>query len=109
MQKRMNQKTILVGMLSFLAGMLLSACGKGEGAEIPEKVFGMDYSQEQEIQFAVQVVCDSDSAWVITTAKNDPIYKWAPQTSGTEQLAWQPENGSYNLIGIAQRHGSLYV
>lgn len=109
MQKRMNQKTILVGMLSFWAGVLLSACGKGAGTEIPEKVFSMDYSQEQEIHSTVQVVCDSDSAWVITTVKRDPIYKWAPQISGTEQLEWQSEDGNHDLISIAERRGTLYV
>ena len=108
-QKRMKKKTILTGLSVFFMAVLLSACGKGEGEKIPEKVFGMDYSQEQEIQFTVQMICDSDSAWVITTAKKDPIYKWVPQISGTEQLEWQSEDGNHDLIGIAERRGTLYV
>jgi len=91
--------------------ILLSACGKGESAEIPEKVFGMDYSQEQECRMTIQAVCSSDSAWSITTVKNDPIHKWSLQTPGMEpeQIEWQSEDGRYDLISIAQRQGTLYV
>lgn len=107
----MSKENILTGLFIFFTIMLLSACGKGEPEEIPEKVFGMDYSQEQDIQMAVQVVCNSDDAWVITSAKNDPIYRWFPQTSGAEpeQIKWQSKDGRYDLISIAERQGTLYA
>lgn len=51
MQKRIVRKTILMCVFSFFMGVMLSACGKEE--EYPEKVFGIDYSQEKEIQLTV--------------------------------------------------------
>lgn len=110
MRKRGFCKTILQGLLLFFI-VILSACGKKEPVEVPEMVFGVDYLQEQEIQLPVQIVCDSDSAWVITEVKDDPIRMWSMQTPGTnpEQIMWQPETGNYDLVGIAQRQGMLYV
>lgn len=98
-----------MALFAVVMAVFLSACGKGEGEEIPEKAFVMDYSQEQAFQSPVQVVCNLNSAWIITTAKKDPIYKWTLQTSGMEQLEWQSEDGSHDLINIAERQGTLYV
>lgn len=112
MRKQADSKTFLLWLfILFLAG-ILSACGKKENVEIPEKTFGMDYLQEQELGLIVQVICDTDSAWAITATKNDPIHKWTLQTSGMgdrEQIEWQSEDGKYDLISIAQYRGTLYA
>lgn len=111
MQKRTDNKAIYMLILTFFMTVFLSACGKGENEEIPEKAFGLDYSQEQELQSPVQVVCNADNAWIITTLKNDPIHKWSLQDAGTdkEQIEWQSEEGNYGLISIAEQKGTLYV
>ncbi|MCM1185213.1 MAG: extracellular solute-binding protein [Lachnoclostridium sp.] len=109
MWKRADLKTILMGLSALFMTVLLSACGRGDSEEIPEKVFEVAYSQEQEFPTPVQVACNSHNAWVITIAKKDPIYKWTPQTSGVEQLEWQLEDGNHDLISIAERRGTLYV
>ena len=111
MQKQTDNKAIYMLILTFFMTVFLSACGKGENEEIPEKAFGLDYSQEQELQSPVQVVCNADNAWIITTLKNDPIHKWSLQDAGTdkEQIEWQSEEGNYGLISIAEQKGTLYV
>ncbi len=108
MRKR-NYKLIISMSVLFMA-IVLCACGRKESEEIPERFFGMDYSQEKEFPSLVQVVCDSDSAWVITTAKRDPIYHWNPQNPGVEadRIEWQSED-RYDLVNIAKRQGTLYV
>ncbi len=110
MRKREYRKTILQGLLIFFI-VIMSACGNKEPVEAPEMVFGVDYLQEQEIRLPVQIVCDSDSAWVITAVKDDPIRMWSMQTPGTdpEQITWQPETGNHDLISITQRQGMLYA
>ncbi len=92
MQKRTDKK-------SFFMTVLLSACGKGENEEVPEKAFGLDYPQEQEFQSPVQVVCNADNGWIITTLKNDPIHKWSLQAAGTnkDQVGQQPEGGGMDI------------
>ena len=104
-------KTVFMPLFTLFMVGVLSACGKGKDIEVPAKVFGMDYSQEQELSSIIQVVCNTESAWSINTIKNDPIYKWSPQAlgMGTEQIEWQPEEGNYDLINIAERQGMLYA
>ena len=111
MHRQTDRKIIFIGIFTLFIATLLSACGKAENMQIPEKIFGVDYSQEQEFQSPVQVVCNADSTWIITTLKNDPIHKWSPQTAGTdrEQIEWQVEEGNYSLISIAERKGTLYL
>ncbi len=110
MRERKYRKTILQGLLLFFI-VILSACGKKEPVEVPEMVFGVDYLQEQEIQLPVQIVCDSNNAWIITSVKNDPIRMWSMQTPGTnpELITWLPETGNYDLISIALRQDMLYA
>lgn len=111
MKKRFDRKVIFLGLFCFFLAAGLSGCQKDEGKEIPVKIFGMDYSQEQEFQSPVQVVCNPDDAWIITASKNDPIHKWSPQVSGvgTEQIEWQTQEESYDLINILERNGTLYA
>lgn len=111
MQRKTGKKIILAGILFFFIAMSLSACEKEGNVEISEKAFGMDYSQERELQSPVQVVCNADNVWIITTLKNDPIHRWSPQAAGMdlEQLEWQSEDGNYDIISIAERKGTLYA
>ena len=111
MQKRKRIKTVFILLFALFIVGLLSACGKEKDIEVPAKAFGMDYSQEQELSSIIQVVCNTESAWSISTIKNDPIYKWSPQAfgMGTEQIEWQPEEGNYDLINIAECQGMLYA
>ncbi|MBD5528818.1 MAG: carbohydrate ABC transporter substrate-binding protein [Lachnospiraceae bacterium] len=104
-------KTVFILLFTLFAMGMLSACGKEKDIEVPAKVFGVDYSQEQELSSTIQVVCNAESAWSISTIKNDPIYKWSPQAlgMGTEQIEWQPEEGNFDLINIAERQGMLYA
>ena len=111
MKKRADTKPIFIGLFSLVLTVLLSACQEAENEKPQEKIFGMDYLQEQELQSPVQVVCNFDSAWTITTTKNDPIHKWSPQTAGAgaqEQIEWQSEE-NYDLINISEQQGTLYV
>ncbi len=107
---RKRNYLVLISLSVVFTAIILCACGKGEREEIPEKIFGTDYSQEKEFPSLVQVVCDSDGAWIITAAKRDPICRWNPQKpgTGTEQIEWQSD-GKYDLVNIAERQGTLYV
>lgn len=109
MRKRGNRKIVLQGFI--LLTVMLSACGKSEPEAVPEKAFGVDYLQEQEMRQPVQVVCDSDSAWVITAVKDEPIRRYSMGNAGAEpeQIPWQSEAECYELISIAQRQGTLYA
>lgn len=91
--------------------IVLSACGKGESTEIEEKAFGIDYSKELAVSLAEQVVCGRDHSWAITTIKNDFIYKIAHNSDavGMEELEWQPEEGKYSIVNIAERSGVFYA
>lgn len=111
--EKMRRKIIIISSILFalfLTGVL-SACGQQKNTEVSTKTFSMEYSQEQELPFIAQIVCNADNAWIISTVKNDPIYKWSLQTLGVEaeQLAWQPEEGNYDLINIAEHQGTLYA
>ena len=109
-QIRMNT-TILIMLFTFLGAVMLSACGKEESEEIPEKTFGIDYSERLEIPLAEQVICGQESAWAITTVKNDYIYLLPYHNSGEgmEKIEWQPEGGNYSLINVAEQNGTLYA
>lgn len=110
MQKRIwIKKLFLMGASTvFLA---LSACGKEEAVESEEKVFGVDYTEELAVQSVQQVVCGQENTWFITSVKNDFIYQLPYDTRGTgmEELTWQPGEGDYFLINIAERNGTLYA
>ena len=111
MKNRAAPKSIFIGLISLFLAAVLPACKEADSEAPQEKLFGVDYSQEQEFQSPVQVVCNSDSAWTISVAKNDPIHKWSPQTPGVrmEQFEWQSEEGNHDLINISERQGTLYV
>lgn len=95
----------------------LSACGaeetgSGEGSGSAEEwAFGVDYSEELAVSLVEQIICGQDSAWAITTVKNDFIYRFYDGDQGieTEELEWQPGEGDYSLINIAERNGVLYA
>lgn len=111
MQKRMDKKAIFMGLLTFIMAVMLSACGKEESEAIPEKGFGIDYSEDLAVMLPEQVICGQGSAWAITPAKGDFIYKLAfnSGTSGLEEIEWQPEEGEYFVVNIAERSGTLYA
>lgn len=111
MQKQNNKKLILMGLLLFIMAAMLSACGKEEGAEISEKALGIDYSEELEGLLPEQVICTQGSAWAITTVKDDFIYKITSDSGASvlEEMEWQPAEGEYFIINIAERNGTLYA
>ncbi len=111
MMKRKKRRTVWYTFLTFFAALCLSSCGRERVEEAPEKALHVDYLQELEIPSPVQVVCDADSAWILTTIKDDPIRRWSAQTAerDAEQIVWQSEDGSFDLISIAQRRGILYA
>lgn len=91
--------------------IMLSACGKEEMDQTPEKVFGMDYSEELQGLLPEQVICIQGSAWAITTVKDDFIYKITSGSGASvlEEIEWQPTEGEYFIINIAERNGTLYA
>ncbi len=89
--------------------VMLSACGKEASEVIQEKVFGIDYSEELAIQRPEQVICGQENAWVITTVKDDYIYKlpYSTGVAGLERIEWNME-GDYYLVNIVEQSGTLY-
>lgn len=111
MQKKRIKKLISgIGFIIVLA-VALSACGKEEIAETPEKAFGLDSAEELAIARPEQVICSGESVWAITTVKNDYIYQlsYDTGTAAVQKIEWQPEEGNYSIINIAQRDGILYA
>lgn len=103
-------QNICILVLSLTLAILLSACGN-EGGDILEKIFSSDYSKEIAIPVPAQVICGKESAWSITTTKDDFIYKlcFEPNTAAIERIEWQPEEGDYSIINIADCKGTLYA
>lgn len=110
-QERTDKQTIFIWLLIFIMAAVLSACGKEEGEETSEKVFGIDYSEELEGLLPEQVICNQGNAWAITTVKGDFIYKLVSDSGapGLEEIEWQPAEGEYFIINIAERNGTLYA
>ena len=106
-------KQFLALFLTFLMTAALSACGKEEitSAETPERAFGLDSAEELAMAHPEQVICSGESAWAITAVKNDYIYQFSYDTGAVsaEKIEWQPEDGNYSIINIAQQNGILYA
>lgn len=99
-------------LVLFLMTAALSACGKKEeSVETPEKAFGLDSAEELAMAHPEQVICSGERAWAITTVKNDFIYQFSYDTgtAAAEKIEWQPEDGNYSIINIAQQSGVLYA
>ena len=113
MPKRIHSKKLISGIcLIVVLAAALSACGKKEeSVETPEKAFGLDSAEELAMAHPEQVICSGESAWAITTVKNDHIYRFPHDTGSAapEKIEWQPEEGNYSIVNIAQRNGSLYA
>ena len=75
MRMTLTTKKYMIYLLTFLLAAVLTACGKEENKTIPEKAFRIDCTETLEITAPIQVICDQETAWVITTIKNDYIYK----------------------------------
>lgn len=110
-QKRTDKQIIFIWLFIFAMAVLLPACGKEEGEETSEKVFGIDYSEELEGLLPEQVICTQGSAWAITTVKDDFIYKITSGSGASvlEEIEWQPTEGEYFIINIAERNDTLYA
>ena len=114
MRKRMLFKKQFPRLIfTFLLAMMFSACGKEEStsAETPERAFGLDSAEELVMAHPEQVICSGESAWAITTVKNDYIYRFPHDTGSAapEKIEWQPEDGNYSIINITQQNGVLYA
>lgn len=82
---------MLFSLSIFVMAIMLSACGKEEMDQTPEKVFGMDYSEELQGLLPEQVICIQGSAWAITAVKDDFIYKITSGSGASvlEEIEWQ--------------------
>lgn len=107
---KIRKKICLALVMLLVVAPALSACGKQNSEETPERAFGVDLIQELTVQSPEQVVCGQDGAWAITAQKNAPIYYLAYETEtvGIETVEWQQEEGE-SLINIAERNGTLYA
>lgn len=110
-QKRTDKLIIFIFLFIFAIAVLLPACGKEETEEIPEKFFGINYSEELEGVLPEQVICTYRSAWAITTVKDDFIYQITSGSGalGREEIEWQPPEREYFIVNIAERNGTLYA
>lgn len=106
-----KNKVVFKELFLLFLVVMLSACGKEERVEIPEKAFDIDYTEEPAIRLPEQVICGQESAWIITTVKDDFIYQLDFYTGkvGLEKIEWQPEEGECFIINIAERNGTLYA
>lgn len=97
---------------AMILGMaLLSSCGKTEQTQMTERAFRVELTQELSLEEAEAVVCGKDCAWVLTTAKNKPIYQRFYGTDdliGVAELAWQ-QSEQENLVNLTERDGTLYA
>lgn len=113
MPKRIRIKKLFLELcFTLFLVMTLSSCGKKEEiAETPEKAFGLDSAEELAMARPEQVICSGESVWAITTVKNDFIYQFSYDTGtvAAEKIEWQPKEGNYSIINIAQRNGILYA
>jgi ABC-type glycerol-3-phosphate transport system substrate-binding protein len=105
----LHKKVWRLSIFLILLTTILYACEKKEN--IPEKSFSIDFAEETAIPEIAQVVCGEESAWIITSAKNDSIYRLTyPIGSSTmEKIEWQPKEGDYYIVNVADKDGILYV
>lgn len=111
MQKQKEKRKFLLGLFAFAIAVLLTACGKEKIEEAPEKTFGIAYSEELENLSPEQILCRQGSAWAITAVKNDFIYQltFDSGAAALEEMEWQPAEGEYFIVNIAERNGTLYA
>lgn len=101
-----------MGLFLFYMAFVLSACEKEEREEAEEKSFGIDYdAEEAAIRGLEQVICGQERAWAITHVKGDFIYELAFDSGKAEmeKIKWQPEEGEYFIVNIAEQNGTLYA
>ncbi|MCD8378950.1 MAG: ABC transporter substrate-binding protein [Lachnospiraceae bacterium] len=110
MWKRSGRKMIFIWFFIFAVTVLLSARG-AESEETSELVFGIDYSEELGSFWPEQVVCAQGNAWAITSVRNDFIYEITVGSGAAvlHRLEWQPADGEYFLVNIAEQDGTLYA
>lgn len=115
MEKRilsLSKKIVFMGLFLFYMAAVLSACGTEESENTEEKAFSMDYdAEEAAIRGLEQVVCGQECAWAITHVKGDFIYEIGFDTGKAEmeKIEWQPEEGEYFIVNIAEQNGTLYA
>lgn len=99
-------------IFAMIFGMaLLSSCGKGEQAQMTERAFRVEFTQELALEEVEAVVCGKDCAWVLTAAKNKPVYQYfyeADDLTGVAELKWQ-QIEQENLVNLTERDGTLYA
>ncbi|MCD8327330.1 MAG: extracellular solute-binding protein [Lachnospiraceae bacterium] len=115
MKNRTDPKTHKVvsyftGLLILTMAVLLSACG-GESEETGELAFGVDYSEELGDFWPELAISAPGRAWALTTVRNDSIYQmtFGGGAADLEEIEWQPAEGEYSLINIAEQNGTLYA
>lgn len=99
-------------IFAMILGMaLLSSCGKEEQTQITERAFRVEFIQELALEEVEAVVCGKDCAWVLTAAKNKPVYQYfyeADNLTGVAELKWQQAEQE-NLVNLTERDGTLYA
>lgn len=105
------KKLLFACLVAVFPAAALSACGKEEATEAELKAFGIDFSEELPVSRVQQVICGQEKTWFITSVKNDYIYQlpYDSPAAGIEEIAWQPGEGDYFMINIAERNGTLYA